>query len=101
MLTASSPLFCRPQGERVLLTDVRQLASSGEEVVPSGDIHNSSIFVLKCVNISAQMLSSMFSICPLTGKLSSQVLLQNKIHQIHYQCVLIFNVSPNLDSAKL
>lgn len=58
------------------------------EIVPSGDINNSNIFIWKCVNISAQMLSGMFSICPLTANLSSQALLQSKIHQIDDQFVL-------------
>lgn len=75
-------------GKNVLLTDVRQLVSTGGKIVPSGDINNSNIFIWKCVNISAQMLSGMFSICPLTEYLSSQALLQRKIHQIDYQFVL-------------
>lgn len=49
-------------------------------------------FTLKCGHISAQMLAQMFSAGPFAENFSSQILPQNKIHQMCYQSVHLLNV---------
>lgn len=77
----------RPQGKKkyVCFAAVRQLVSSGGKI-PSRHIHNSNYFRIEMCKYFSQILSRMFSICPLAENLSSQILLQTKIKCIINLC---------------